>query len=139
MLFPILYEVDDGLYTIAFVNTGTLCALVETDNKQAALEKQDDRHLDDRAPDECPHLWAEQPESLEDWYVRQERLQETRAAMRCLTRTQMRRLYLHFYEQLSTRKIALIEGISQRVVARSIHEGLKKLRKFLLEGSQNGF
>ncbi len=138
-LFPIFYKVDKGLYTIVFVNTGTLRVLIETDNKQGALDKQDDRHHGGFSPEECLGLWFMQPESLEEQYIRKERQQEVRNALRCLSATQLRRIHAYCFEGLTTYEIARVEGKSQPVIARSIQKGLAKIKKFLQQGYQKEF
>ncbi|MGL6200406.1 MAG: sigma-70 family RNA polymerase sigma factor [Lachnospiraceae bacterium] len=46
-----------------------------------------------------------------------------------LTDTQQRRLYMHFFDDLTCSQIGQIEGVSQRAVSYSICQALKKLKK----------
>jgi RNA polymerase sigma factor (sigma-70 family) len=131
IVFPILYKVDDGQYALVFVNAGTFRVLTETDNKHAALDKQDERHLDGMyKPDECPGLWFEPPESLEEQYIRKERQQEVRDALPRLTEAQARRIRAYYFDELSLREIAQVEGVSCQAIHLSIQAGIENLKKF---------
>ena len=50
-----------------------------------------------------------------------------------LTTVQKRRFYLHFFQGLSTRQIAKLEGVHQRAVWDSLMWAEKKLKKFYEE------
>lgn len=54
----------------------------------------------------------------------------------CATQTQKRRFLFHFYEGLSMRQIAVLEGVSHRSVAESIELTSKKIKIFLKKYSQ---
>lgn len=66
---------------------------------------------------------------LEDVRVRLERF----IGSGLLTETQKRRFYLYCIRNLSTRKIATLEGVTQKPVWRSLQLCQKKFQKFLAE------
>lgn len=52
----------------------------------------------------------------------------------CLTETQRRRYLLHIRDGKTTRQIAQAEGVSQRTIMESLHESVRKLKKFSEKG-----
>ena len=69
----------------------------------------------------APYLAAEQAEQ------RRRLLEQVR---RCLTEKQYRRLCLYYLEGKTEAEIAVVEGISQQCVSRSLIAGAKIVEKF---------
>ena len=68
--------------------------------------------------------------SAEDAAIAQMELEGIQTAMQSLTRVQRRRLWLYFFEGMSTYDISLIEKTNQNAVWKCINAALKKLKKF---------
>ena len=69
--------------------------------------------------------------SLEETYERSCRLQELYGAMQRLPVKQRRRIYAHFFLQMSETQIARIEKVSVAAVSSSIARGILHLRRYL--------
>ena len=57
--------------------------------------------------------------------------QELYAAINSLPEKQAKRIYAHFFLDMSKAEIARIEGVSKPAVTHSIEQGLKSIEKFL--------
>lgn len=57
--------------------------------------------------------------------------EELRIALNILTKTQKRRILLHFFEDKSFTEIALLEHCDESSVRESIYAGIKKIKKIL--------
>jgi len=69
--------------------------------------------------------------SPEEIYERKLNNQELYAAINSLPEKQAKRIYAHFFLDMSKAEIARIEGVSKSAVAHSIEQGLKSIEKFL--------
>lgn len=69
--------------------------------------------------------------SPEKIYERKLRNQELYAAIHSLPEKQARRIYAHFFLDMSKTQIARMEGVSESTVRDSINRGLKNIEKFL--------
>ena len=69
--------------------------------------------------------------SLEETYERSCRLQELYGAMQRFPVKQRRRIYAHFFLQMSETQIARIEKVSVAAVSSSIARGILHLRRYL--------
>lgn len=122
-----------GNQEYVYVSPGVYEALANTFRKEAhAEEMRDLRHnirqgyLDGTVED----IMTETGESLEDMVIRQVDIEILQKAMQSLTKAQKERLYLYFFEGLTTREIALKSGVSQNVVWKSIQHAIENLKKF---------
>ena len=73
--------------------------------------------------------------SPEEIYERKMSKQELYAAINSLPEKQAKRIYAHFFLDMSKAKIARIEGVSKSAVTHSIEQGLKSIEKFLKNNS----
>ena len=67
-------------------------------------------------------------------YERKVTQEEVYAAINSLPEKQAKRIYAHFFQNMSMTKIGRIEGVSKMAVSKSIESGLKKIEKFLKNG-----
>jgi len=74
----------------------------------------------------------DQPSPL-DLLIQQETDVELYQGIQALDERTRRRLVLHFISSLTQQQIADIEGVHRSSVARSIIQGVRQLRKILLE------
>jgi RNA polymerase sigma-70 factor (ECF subfamily) len=68
-------------------------------------------------------------------YERKLSKQELYAAINSLPEKQAKRIYAHFFLEMSKAEIARIEGVSKPAVTQSIEQGLKSIEKFLKNNS----
>ncbi len=73
--------------------------------------------------------------SPEEIYERKLSNQELFAAINRLPEKQAKRIYAHFFLEMSKAEIARIEGVSKPAVIHSIAQGLKSIEKFLKSNS----
>lgn len=73
--------------------------------------------------------------SAEEIYERKMSNQELYAAINSLPEKQAKRIYAHFFLDMSKAEIARIEGVSKPTVTHSIEQGLKHIEKFLKNNS----
>lgn len=73
--------------------------------------------------------------SPEEIYERKLSNQELYAAINILPEKQAKRIYAHFFLDMSKAEIARIEGVSKPAVTHSIEQGLKRIEKFLKNNS----
>ncbi len=71
---------------------------------------------------------AATPDEIYERKVSQEQMY---AAINQLSEIQARRIYAKFFQNMSVRQIAMIEGIDESSVSESISKGLKKIKKIL--------
>ena len=69
--------------------------------------------------------------SPEEIYERKLNKQELYAAINSLPEKQAKRIYAHFFLDMSKAEIARIEGVNKCQVSRSIDKALKNIEKFL--------
>lgn len=68
--------------------------------------------------------------SPEEIYERKMSNQELYAAIHYLPEKQAKRIYAHFFLDMSKAEIARIEGVSKSAVTNSIEQGLKSIEKY---------
>jgi RNA polymerase sigma-70 factor (ECF subfamily) len=73
--------------------------------------------------------------SPEEIYERKMSKQELYAAINSMPEKQAKRIYAHFFLDMSKAEIARIEGVSKSAVTHSIEQGLKSIEKFLKNNS----
>ncbi len=66
----------------------------------------------------------------EDIVVQMDEVECLRKAVETLTDIQKRRLKLYFYNDLTAREIAELEGVSHKNVLKSLNEAIKKIQKY---------
>jgi len=76
--------------------------------------------------------------SPEEIYERKLSNQELYAAINSLPEKQAKRIYAHFFLDMSKAEIARVEGVSNPAVTHSIEQGLKRIEKFLKNNSWSG-
>ncbi|MFZ5945401.1 MAG: RNA polymerase sigma factor [Bacillota bacterium] len=76
--------------------------------------------------------------SPEEIYERKMSSQELYAAINSLPEKQAKRIYAHFFLDMSKAEIARIEGVSKPAITHSIEQGLKRIEKFLKNNSWSG-
>ncbi|WP_418792572.1 sigma factor-like helix-turn-helix DNA-binding protein [Phosphitispora sp. TUW77] len=76
--------------------------------------------------------------SPEEIYERKMSKQELYAAINSLPEKQSKRIYAHFFLEMSKAEIARIEGVSKPAVTHSIEQGLKNIEKYLKNNSWRG-
>jgi len=69
--------------------------------------------------------------SPQEIYERKLSYQELYAAINCLPEKQAKRIYAHFFLDMSKAQIARTEGVDSSSVKESIERGLKRMEKFL--------
>lgn len=76
--------------------------------------------------------------SPDEIYERKLSNQELYAAIHSLPEKQAKRIYAHFFLDMSKAEIARIEGVSKTAVSHSIGQALKSIEKFLKNFSKRG-
>ncbi len=66
----------------------------------------------------------------EDIAIQLEEMAAIRKSVESLTEVQRRRLKLYFYNGLTVREIAELEGVSHKNVLKSLNEAIRKIKKF---------
>lgn len=69
--------------------------------------------------------------SPQELYERKLTQAELYAAIHHLSEKQAKRIYAHFFQNMSITKIATIENVDESAIRRSLHRGLNKIEKFL--------
>jgi len=76
--------------------------------------------------------------STEDTVIKNIENEKLNEAIKELTEVQNRRIELHIINKITIREVARIENVKKRQIEKSLHLGLKKLRKILKDrGGQN--
>lgn len=76
--------------------------------------------------------------SPEEIYERKLSKQELYAAINSLPEKQAKRIYAHFFLEMSKAEIAKAEGVSKPAIGNSIKQGLKGIKSFLKKFSKRG-
>ena len=84
----------------------------------SSVQSAEDEYIADYEPDE-----------VEDDFRTMENAEAIMNA--CLTETQKRRFYLYYYQNLSCRKIAMMEGVDWTSIRETIDSSNQKIKKFL--------
>ena len=69
--------------------------------------------------------------SMEEQLEQKELYTALKESLNCLTKTQKRRIVLHFFEDKSFTEIARLENCDESSVRESIYSGIKKIKKNL--------
>jgi len=129
----VTYILADGRSIEIEVSPGVALALEETDRKTRALLRQDKRHLDFAGYVEGEtetDLFATTSD-IADIVDRLETYAQLHRAMETLSEKQRHRIKAYFFDGLTCRQIADVEGIRHQTVSRSIQQSLKILKRLL--------
>ena len=134
-LVTIKYKTADGKRICVEVTTAVADLLEQTDRQIRSQGRQDRRYLDngeyiDGLTDTttvCPG------EDIADLVCRMDSYERLHAAIETLSEVQRRRIILYYFEDLSYRQIAKLEGVNFRSVAESITGATKKLKKLVTQ------
>ena len=128
----ITYKLADGKRICVEVSTSVKELLEQSDRQIRSQRRQDRRHLDfavhtdeDLASSLLPAY-----EDTADLLEEMERNARLHEAIGKLTGVQRRRLSLYYFDGLSYRQIARLEGVTHRTVIGTIAQALKQLRTF---------
>jgi RNA polymerase sigma factor (sigma-70 family) len=130
-LVTITYKTASGSKIRVEVSTPVKELLEQSDRQIRSQRRQDRRHLDFAAQADEDLLESLLPayKDTADLLEIIERDTRLHKAIGQLTEIQRRRLYLHFFEGLSYRQIAELEGVTHRTVISTIENSLNRLRK----------
>lgn len=123
--------VGDAEYT--YVTPEVYEILANTFRREAHAEQMRDlrnRTAEGYMEGDTEDLLMESPESLEDMVIRQMEIETLQKAMQTLSEIQRERLHLYFFEGMSMREIADLQGMNQNAVWKSIQSGIAALRRF---------
>ena len=127
------YENAMGNEECIYVSQAVYEELAGTFRRQAHAERMRDlRHMtaEGYTEGETEDLMAGRGETLEEQIIRRTEIETLQKAMQSLTEVQRERLHFYFYEGLSGREIAELQGINQNAVWKSIQYAIRKLKKF---------
>lgn len=109
-----------------------LQALFEELNRQQRNQTRwDERHRAEDAYNDSIIYEVLANLSTEETVLSRERINEMRAAIEMLPTTQRRRLWLHYFEEMTLTQIANAEGVSKQSIQESITGAIKNLQKTL--------
>lgn len=123
-----------GKKIVLSVSEEVAAVLQETDWKEKALDKQDDRHLTGYLEGESELEMANPQKSVTAIVEQRERFLQLLTAITKLSPIQQRRIRLYYFDGFTMREIAAIEGVKFQVIGKSIKDAEKKLKKFLEMG-----
>lgn len=115
------------------VSDDVLESLVAMKREEKRMAENDYRYLaafgyDDAAIAEIEGKFVSSPE---DTFLIEVEAERAREALAVLSPDIRRRIYMYFYDGMTTRQIAKAEGVSHNAVAKSIRIALKVLKKQL--------
>lgn len=132
-LVTIKYKTADGNEICVEVSTSVKELLEQSDRQIRSQRRQDRRHLDFAVlTDE--HFRGSLSSAFEDTadlLERMERDAQLYEAINNLTEVQRRRLCRYYFDGLTYRQIAAVEGVSFKSVARSVEQALNAIKKEL--------
>lgn len=127
------YQDADGHMLELEVTPAIARCLDETNHKDLALEKQDERHhtmtpYDEGVTESRKHV----PQDLtQQVFDNKEDFAHLLDAFSCLTDIQYKRMKLHYHYGFSCHQISQMEGVSERAVYESIQYSKEKLKKVI--------
>ena len=129
-LTEITYKTANGKQTCVKVSYPVKCLLEQTDRQIRSQGRQDRRHLDFvGSVAELDTLPTQPQEDIADLVIMMDDSKWLYSAIDELPELQRRRLCLYFFEGLTYRQIAELEGIDYRAIAHSVKRALKALRE----------
>lgn len=131
-LVTITYKTASGNRICVEVSTPVKELLEQSDRQIRSQRRQDRRHLDFAVQTDEDLLSSLLPahEDTADLLERIERDTRLHEAIGRLTEIQRRRLCLYYFDRLSYRQIARLEGVTHRTVISTIEHSLNRLRTF---------
>ena len=143
---PYTLEVDEenNIYTVIFKDSRNVLQKIEVE--RSVYEAFDKFELEDisqihkfRKHIEHSEIYEETlfhktvitDVSMEERLEQKELYSALKESLNCLTKTQKRRIVLHFFEDKSFTEIARIENCDESSIRESIYTGIKKIRKNL--------
>ena len=123
---PINYKTAVGKEICVTVTVEVKELLAQSDRQIQSQWRQDRRHLTEYIDNLAGTAMAAPLSDPADLLEKKEREQQLHEAMECLTPTQQRRLELLFFTSLSYSQITKLEGVSDKSVAESVAQALKK-------------
>lgn len=129
-LVTITYKTANGNRICVEVSTPVKELLEQSDRQIRSQRRQDRRHLDFAVQTDEDLLSSLLPanEDTADLLERIERDTRLHEAIGRLTEIQRRRLCLYYFDGLSYRQIARLEGVTHRTVITTIEHSLNRLR-----------
>ena len=130
-LVTITYKAANGNRICVEVSTPVKELLEQSDRQIRSQRRQDRRHLDFTVQADEDFLSSLLPayEDTADLLERIECNTRLHEAIGKLTEIQRRRLCLYYFDGLSYRQIAKLEGVTHRTVISTIEHSLNRLRK----------
>ena len=126
----IMYKLANGKQICLDVSIEVKSLLEQTDRQIRSQGRQDRRYLDFvGSVDELDTLTTQPQEDTESLVIRMGDYEWLYTAINKLPEVQRRRLYLYFFEGLTFRRIAELEGVGFVTISRSVERALDALRK----------
>ena len=126
----IIYKLANGKRICLDVSNEVKSLLEQTDRQIRSQGRQDRRYLDFvGSVEELDTLKTQPQEDTESLVIRMDSYERLYSAIDKLPEVQRRRLYLYFFEGLTYRRIAEMEGVGVMAVSRSVERALDTLRK----------
>ena len=135
-LVTITYKLASGSKINVEVSTSVKEELEQSDRKIRSQRRQDRRYLDkEDFIDGLTDAAMRYPQETDaaDLVMKMESYRQLYEAVNELPEAQRRRLLLHFVDNLTHRRIAELEGVSQAAISRSIERAKKQLYKRLAD------
>ena len=131
-LYPDVYKTD----TLVEVTEEVLAVIQASDRAEAAYKRRMYRHKAQYSLD-CNNgiekVVLVQPPTPEEILEDKQLREQLYAAVMALPDKQAKRIYARYYLGMSVTEIAQVEGVGKGLISGSIHRGLKKLSKMLLD------
>ena len=131
-LYPDVYKTD----TLVEVTEEVLAVIQASDRAEAAYKRRMYRHKAQYSLD-CNNgiekVVLVQPPTPEEILEDKQLREQLYAAVMALPDKQAKRIYARYYLGMSVTEIAQVEGVGIGRISGSIHRGLKKLSKMLLD------
>ena len=129
----VTYTLADGRSIEIEVAPGVALALEETDRKTRALLQQDKRHLDlaGYVEGETETALFAPHQDVADIVDRLETYAQLHKAIGTLPEKQRRRVKAYFFDGLTCRQIADVEGVRHQSISKSINQALHTLKESL--------
>jgi RNA polymerase sigma-70 factor (ECF subfamily) len=130
----ILYTLAAGERICLTVTVEVKDLLEQADRQIRSQRRQDRRHIDFAAytDGESENLMCIPQNDPAELLERKESYGQLHDAITRLTKIQRRRLHMYFFEDMTYRQIAEIEGVGYKAVARSVAQAVEALRRLYL-------
>ena len=133
-LVAITYKLANGKRIRIEVSVEVKSLLEQTDRQIRSQRRQDRRYLDFvESMDELDTLPMQSQEDIADLINRMDSYKWLYTAINELPESQRRRLCLYYFQGLTCRQIAEMEGVGFKTVSRSITRALDTLKKLYTE------